>query len=172
MVTQRSSALRDVVEMEKNLKSQRISASRFYTISDGGGDRRVDYLSVKKALIGMFLVHDLDELIICCTAAGHSYQNLVELIHAIANLGLQSVGMMRQKMSPDMENLVKNCTSNEGPRKTIEHHSGLKEALDESLSVPIDLLKSVFSQLSLKNEKFKVFEPASAEELAKYKLKD
>ena len=71
MVTQGSSSLRDVVEMAKILKSQHISASRFYVISDGGGDRRVDYLSVKKALIGIFLVHDLDELIICCTAAGH-----------------------------------------------------------------------------------------------------
>ena len=119
----------------------------------------------------MFLVHDLDELIICRTAAGHSYRNPVERILAIANLGLQSVGMMRQKMSPDMENLVKNCNCNEELHKATERHSGLKEALDESLNVPIDLLKSVFSQLSLKNEKFKTFEPAWAEELAKYKLK-
>ena len=72
MVTQGSSALQGVVEMAKILKPQRISASRFYAISDGGGDRRVGYLSVKKALIGMFLVHDLDELIISRTAAGHS----------------------------------------------------------------------------------------------------
>ena len=75
-------------------------------------------------------------------------------------------------MSPDMENLLKNCNSNEELRKATERHSGLKEALDESLSVCIDLLKSVFSQLSLKNEKFKIFESASAEELAKYKLED
>ena len=143
MVTQGSSALRGVVEMAKNLKSQRISASRFYAISDGVGDRRVDYLSIKKALIGMFLVHDLDKLIICRTAAGHSYRNLVECIHSIANLGLQSVGMMRQKMSPDMENLLKNCNSNEKLRKATERHSDLKEALGEVLNVPIDLLKSV-----------------------------
>ena len=73
MVTQGSSALRSVVEMAKILKSQRISALGLYAISDGGSDRRIDYLSVKEALIGMFLVHDLDELIICRTAAGHSY---------------------------------------------------------------------------------------------------
>ena len=71
MVTQGSSTLRGVVEMAKILTSQRISASRFYAISDGGGDRRVDYLSAKKALIGMFLVHDLDDFIICRTAAGN-----------------------------------------------------------------------------------------------------
>ena len=96
----------------------------------------------------MFLVHDLDELIICRTAVGHSYQNPVERIQAIANLGMQSIGMMRQKMSPDKENLVKNCNSNEELRKATKRHSGLKEVLDESLSVPTDLLKSVFSQLS------------------------
>ena len=38
MVTQGSSAQRGVVEMAKLLKSQRMSASRFYIISDGGGD--------------------------------------------------------------------------------------------------------------------------------------
>ena len=112
------------------------------------------------------------QLIICRTAAGYSYQNPVERIHAIINLGLQSVEMMRQKMSPDTENLVKNRNSNEELRKATEHHSGLKEVPDESLSVPIDLLKSVFSQFSLKNEKFKIFEPPSAEQLAKCKLKD
>ena len=101
--------------------------------------------------MGMFLVDDLDELIICRTTAGHSYQNPVERIHAIANLGLQSAGMMRQKMSPGMENLVKNWNSNEELRKATERHSGLNLDLDESLSVPIDLLKLVFSHLSLKN---------------------
>ena len=98
----------------------------------------------------MFLVHDLDELIIYRTVAGHSYQNPVERIHAIANLGLQSVGMMRQKMCPDMENLVKNYDSNDELRKATQRHSGFREALDETLSVPIDLLKAVFTQLSLK----------------------
>ena len=50
----------------------------------------------------MFLIHDLDEIIVCRTAARNSYRNPVECIHAVANLGLQSVGMMRQKMSLDM----------------------------------------------------------------------
>ena len=55
MVTQGSSAMRGVVEMAKNLKSQPISASRFYAIYDGGGDWKVDYLSVKQAHTTVFL---------------------------------------------------------------------------------------------------------------------
>ena len=66
---------------------------------------------------------------------------LAERIHAVANLGLQSVGMMRQQMSPDMKLLKKNCNSNNELRKATKRHDGLKEALNESPSVSIDLLK-------------------------------
>ena len=84
----------------------------------------------------------------------------------MANFGLQSVGMMRQKMSTEMEQLIKNGNSNEEFSKDTKRHDGLQEALDESHSVPIDLPKSAFSQLSLKDEKFKISEPALAAELA------
>ena len=63
MFTQGSSALREVVEIAKIVKSKNI-ASQFYAISDGGGGRRVDYLTIQKVLIGMFLVHNLDELLL------------------------------------------------------------------------------------------------------------
>ena len=89
------------------LSQNHASTSRFYAISNGGGDRKVDFLSIKKALISKFLIRDLDEIIVCRTAAGSSYRNTVERIHAVANLGLQSVGMTRQKMSPDMKLLKK-----------------------------------------------------------------
>ena len=77
--------------------------------------------------------------------------------------------MMRQKMSTGMEQL-KQINSNKELHKANRYYHSLKEALDESHNVPVDLLKSVFSQLSLKDEKFKIFESASAEELAEYKL--
>ena len=67
-------------------------------------------------------------------------------MHAIANLGLQSVGAMRQRMPPDMEKLIKNCKSNEEIHDSIINHVDLKEANEESLGMPIDLLKAVFSK--------------------------
>ena len=127
------------------LSQNHASTSRFYAISNGGGDRKVDFLSVKKALISKFLIHDLDEIIVCRTAAGSSYRNTVERIHAVANLGLQSVGMMRQKMSPDMKLFKKKFNSNNELREATKRRDGLKEALNESPSVSIDLLKSFFS---------------------------
>ena len=126
---------------------------------------------MQKALISIFLIHDLDEIIVCRTEAGNSYRNPVERIHAVANLGLQSVGMMKQKMSLDVELLIINCNSNDELRKATKRHDGLKEALSESLNVPIDLLESVFRLLSLNDEKFKIFEPASDEDLHEYDLK-
>ena len=83
------------------------------------------------------------------TCSGLSYSHPSERDHTIANLGLQSVGIMRQKMSTDMEEYIRNCNSNAELRKAIEWHEELKPALENSLSVPFDLLNSDFSKLSL-----------------------
>ena len=77
----------------------------------------------------MFLIHDLDEIIVCRTAARNSYRNPVECIHAVANLCLQSVGMMRQKMSLDMELLIKNCNSLMSSAKLQSVMTGSKKLL-------------------------------------------
>ena len=127
-------------------------------------------ISVKKSLIGLFLYHDLDEALVCRPAAGLLYRNPVERVHAIANLGLQSVGIMRQKVSTDMEERNRNCNSNEELRKAIERHEELKPALENSLSVPVDLLNSVFRKLSLKDKRFQTFSPCTDEELTNYHL--
>ena len=104
----------------------------------------------------------------CRLAAGLLYRNPVEVVHAFANLGLQSVGIMRQKVSTDMEERIRNCNSNEELGKAIERHEELKPALENSLSVPVDLLNSVFSKLSLKDKRFQTFSPCTNEELTNY----
>ena len=112
----------------------------------------------------------MDGVLVCRPAARLSYHNPVERVHAIANLGLQPVGIMRQKMSTDMEECIRNCNSNEELRKAIERHEDLKPALESSLSVPVDLINSVFSKLSLKDKKFQTFSPCTDEELLNYHL--
>ena len=74
-----------------------------FAYADGGGDRRTNFLSVHKSIIALFLKSDLDETIFARTAAGMSYRNLVECIHAISNMGLQSVGIMCAEMSEASE---------------------------------------------------------------------
>ena len=157
-------------EMVKILDLEGSQASRFFAITDGGRDRQTDYLSVQKLLIGLFLHHDMDEVLMCRPAAGLLYHNPVERVYPITNLGLQLVGIMRQKMSADIEERIRNCYSNEELRKAIARHEELKPALENSLSVPVDLLTSVFSKLSLKDKRFQTFSPCTDEELTNYHL--
>ena len=74
--------------------------------TDGGPDHRVNYLSVKIALIALFRDLNLDILIALRTAPSNSWANPVERIMSIVNIGLQGVGVMRQKMSDEFERVV------------------------------------------------------------------
>ena len=116
--------------MVKILDLEGSQVSRFFAVTDGGRGRRTDYLSVQKSLIGLFLHHDMDEVLMCRPAARLLYHNPVERVYPITNLGLQLVGIMRQKMSADMEERIRNCYSNEEIRKAIAQHEELKPALE------------------------------------------
>ena len=53
------------------------------------------------------------------TEAGGSFYNPVERIHAVGNLGLPGVGIMRKNMGTDMEHLIKNANSNDEIGKSV-----------------------------------------------------
>ena len=63
-------------------------------------------MSVKLSLIALFRWLNLDMLVALCTAPSNSWANPVERIMSIINIGLQGVGLMRQKMSDDFENAI------------------------------------------------------------------
>ena len=87
MVLEGSTSVRCIAELQKNLQPHFGSEipSTLYAITDGGGDCRVDYLSVQKGYIVLFLLLELDELIACRTGVGQSFRNPVERRHAIVN---------------------------------------------------------------------------------------
>ena len=91
MITEGSTVLRGVVVMGRVLKRD---PTRFYAITDGGGDRRVNFLSVEKSLIALFLVHDFDAVLVSRTTAGLSFRNPCERCHCIANIGLNGIGVI------------------------------------------------------------------------------
>ena len=80
-----------------------------YVRSDSGPE--IDNLSVQKLYIGLFLQHNFEEVLIARTAANLSCHNPVERVHSIANLGLQSTGLMRKWMSKNFEKLMHNANS-------------------------------------------------------------
>ena len=105
-----SSSMRHMAELCSILTSQQCNkALMIYT--DGGPDHRVNYLSVQVALIAAFKKLDLDFLCAARTAPCHSWRNPVERVMSTLNLGLQSVGLMRQKMDDDFEKDAQQCNS-------------------------------------------------------------
>ena len=124
MVLEGSTALRGVVQMGNVLEMNYTAKGtpipeRFYLITDGGGDRNIGHLSVKKALVGFFRKYDFDKIIAIRTAAGLSFYNPVERMHARGNQGLQSVGIMRSSMTNDLERFLKKCNSNDEFKKSM-----------------------------------------------------
>ena len=111
MVLERITAVRGVVELGTTIVSHygNVCSPRFYAVTDGSGDRTVDYLSIQKVFMSSFLYHDFDKIIsiiaiiAIITTAGLSYRNPIERVHSIANLDLHSVGMMRARMAQKME---------------------------------------------------------------------
>jgi hypothetical protein len=84
---------------------------------------------------------------------------------SILNLGMQSIGLMREKMSDDLENLMKKCNSMEEIRTHSNNESQLKNELINSLQTPINLMEGIFERLLLKDEPFLTYKSATEEEI-------
>ena len=63
---------------------------------------------------------------------------------SILNLGLQCVGLMRQEMDIESEEIMSHCNSMNDIRKAVEKTPSLKENLKESLNSTITLLNDIF----------------------------
>ena len=70
---------------------------------DGNPERKVDNLPVQISYIGFFLQQNFNKMLIARRATNLFYRNLVERIHSIGNLGLQSPGLMGKHMSENIE---------------------------------------------------------------------
>ena len=82
------------------------------------------------------MLRNFEEILIARTAANLSYRNPVERVHAIANLGLQSVGLMRKAVPQNMENVIRNSNSNDEIRKLCSKNNDLEIELKKSLDQP------------------------------------
>ena len=89
-----SSPLRHACELVDLLRSQNVTEKPILcNYTDGGSDHRLTFLSVKLALVCLYLLLDLDYLLAARTAPCHSWRNPVERIMSTLNLGLQGVGL-------------------------------------------------------------------------------
>ena len=162
-IFQPSSPYRHVAELQKVLLGNESPILCVYT--DGGPDHRNTHLTVQISLISLFLSLDLDMLVAARTAPQNSYRNPVERIMSQLNLGLQSIGLIRQKMPEEFEKLIKNCDSMEDIRNAATKNVGLQEAFTDSMQQPLCLLAEVTNRLKLKDKPFHCQSPCNNEEI-------
>ncbi|KAI8484568.1 hypothetical protein Bbelb_376750 [Branchiostoma belcheri] len=135
--------------------------------SDGGPDHRVTYMSVQVSLICMFVILDLDMLVCARTAPQNSFRNPVERIMSIINLSLQAVGIMREKLPPEMEKLMEGVNSMKDARARAlsQKYPAFKEAVVASTEKVRAMLNELFQRLCLKGEPFSTVDPATDDEV-------
>ena len=78
---------------------------------------------------------------------------------------MQSIGLMRNEMGDNLENLMKKCNSMEEIRACSKNEPQLKDELVNSLQVPINLMEGIFERLTLKDESFLTYKSATEEEI-------
>lgn len=139
-----------------------------FIYSDGGPDHRLTYLSVQVSLIALFLSLDLDYLCACRTAPHHSFRNPVERIMSTLNLGLQAVGLMRQKGSDEFESIANRCKKLADFRNVARSNSDLPAQVLDSVTPCKILVANVFSRLQFKEKPISVITSATQEEINNY----
>jgi len=122
-------------------------------------------VSVQLALIAIFKLLDLDFLCAARTTPCQSWRNPVERIMSTLNLGLQCVGLMREKMDDTFESEASKCKSLKELREAAKRRSGFREEAIDSVSHVKVLLTQIFECLQLKEKKFTVFNTASLQSI-------
>ena len=152
-----SSPLRHACELYNVLQASSFSKPVLFLYSDGGPDHRLTYVSVQLTLICLFLKLDLDFLCAGRTAPYHSWRNPVERIMSVINLGLQCVGLAREKMPEEFEKEAAKCNNLTQLRKFAEKNKQFIEAIHDCISPVKILLYRIFSRLQLKEKPFQTY---------------
>ena len=161
-VSESSSPLRHATELSSILRSkEEYRKPVLFVYSDGGPDHRITYVSVQVSLIAIFLILDLDFICAVRTAPSHSWRNPVERVMSTLNLGLQCVGLMREKGNDAFEKEAAKCNSLSALRDSVKKDPTFKLAAVDSLSHVKSLLVQLLGRLQLKGKTFLPFFPAS-----------
>jgi hypothetical protein len=84
---------------------------------------------------------------------------------SVLNLGLQSVGVMRQEMPRGFEKQISGLNTMADTRNKIMKDNGLKNEIDSSIKPVTDLLGSTLGRLSWKGKQIKIQDAASELEI-------
>ena len=147
-----SSPIRHATELATLLQDKALTHPVLFIYSDGGPDHRVTYMSVKIAMICLYIELDLDYLCAAHTAPYHSFCNPAERIMSVLNLGLQSVGLACTIMEDGKEAAVASCNSVAKIRRVASQKEELREALLDTVAPVKTLLSMITQRLQLKEK--------------------
>ena len=167
-VFEASSPVSHTCELYQTLQSFSFSKSVLFLFSDGGPDYRLTYVSVQLSPICLFIKLDLDYLCAGRTAPYHSWKNPVERIMSFLNLGLQCIGLARDRMPDEFEKEVEKCNNLTELRNIASRKSSISSAVQDSLLPVKILLTTVFSRLKLHENYIKSYASASSAELDEF----
>lgn len=131
-VFQASTPFRHAVSISKQIVDKE-QVNVLLKYSDGGVDHRNNLESVKCAYICMFKELNLDMLILCRCAPGHSWRNPAERVMSILNLGLQNCSLERERLPENDEALLKKCGSMKEIRQMSVKEPHVKDAYKTSI---------------------------------------
>lgn len=143
-VFQPSTPYRHATELLQVLREKEIVQPVLFLYTDGSGDHRSTYLSVQLSLILLFIQLDLDMVVACRTAPGHSYTNPAERCMATLNLGLQNCAFARNLAATEMEKRFKACSRMDALRKLPDV---LQRAWSESVKTVQRAVEKRFNRL-------------------------
>ena len=166
-VLQPSSPFRHSVELASILSPSPTQAASpiIFAYTDGGADHRCTFLSVQLAWILLFQQLDLDLLVACRTAPGHSYVNPAERCMSTLNLGLQNCALAREPVSDDVEKRLRNCGGMSAIRKE-------QKVVQDGWAKSVDPVKQIvndrFKRLVYSGEPVVTHDPAPAAAIAEF----
>ena len=104
-------------------------------------------------------------LVAARTAPQNSYRNPVERVMSLLNIGLQAVGMMRQKMPDEFEEVIHGCNSMQEIRTAAARQPGFEEAFGDCVQPAVCLLMEVMNRFKLKDEPVQTQSPCTPQEI-------
>ena len=162
---QPSTPIRHACELKAFLNSIDDRKEILCLYTDGGPDHRTTYYSVKMALISLFLAMDKDMVLAVRTPLYHSWKDPAERIMSILNLGLQGIGLVRNEMKEEIEKEFVRCKGLKSVRKLAEKNEEVKTEVLNSVKNTVDLTKTLFQRLKLKDKPFHTQDPPTDEEM-------
>ena len=158
-----SSPMRHGTELS-SLLSSNSELQRSIIFLYGGPDHRLTCICAG-LLIAVFLKLDLDFLCAARTAPSHSWRNPVEWVMLTLNLGLQCIGLMREKGDTGFEAEAAKCNSLVALREAAKRVPNFRSSTLDSVAHVKSLLVMLLERLELKGKKFSSFAPSTEDDI-------